>query len=121
MSWLNQIAERRIREAMDRGAFDDCLLKGKPLVLESNPLVPEDIRLAYKLLKDAGFLPPEMELRKEICTLKDLLRAIDDQSEKLRLAREINDRVLRLNLAWRRTFSHEDRQVYVAKLRKKLG
>jgi hypothetical protein len=62
-----------------------------------------------------------MELRKEIGTLRDLLRTIDDGEERRQIALEINDRVLRLNLLWKRSFSHEDRQVYVEKLRKKLG
>ncbi|HEX9726017.1 MAG TPA: DnaJ family domain-containing protein [Vicinamibacteria bacterium] len=121
MDWLNTIAERKIREAMEEGAFDDSPMKGRPLVFETNPSVPDELRLAYKLLKDAGFLPEEMELRKEIWTLRDLLRTIDDDQERRRVALEINDRVFRLNVLWKRSFNHEDRQVYVEKLRKKLG
>ena len=40
------------------------------------------LRLAYKLLKDAGFLPPEMQLRKEIATLKELLQAIHEGGDE---------------------------------------
>ncbi|MGH9332489.1 MAG: DUF1992 domain-containing protein, partial [Vicinamibacteria bacterium] len=61
MSFLERAAERKIQEAIERGEFDDLPLAGKPLPLESNRLVPEDLRLAYKILRDAGFLPPEME------------------------------------------------------------
>lgn len=119
MLWLERLAEDRIREAMERGVFDDLALEGKPLRFESNAFVPEDLRLAYKLLRDAGFLPPEMELKKEIVTLKELLSAVED--DRLRLTRRINDKILRLNLLHRRSFDCEDREVYVTKLRRKLG
>jgi len=121
MDWLARVAERKIQEAMAEGAFDDSPLKGKPLVFDTNPYVPGGLRVAYKLLKDAGFLPEEMELRKEIWTLRDLLRTIEDEDERYRLARRINDRVLRLNLLWKRSFTTEDRQLYAGKLASKLS
>ena len=96
MDWLAGVAERKIREAMAEGAFDDSSMKGQPLVFETNPYVPAELRVTYKLLKDAGFLPEEMELRKEILTLRDMLRSIDDNQERDRVTRRINDRVLRL-------------------------
>jgi hypothetical protein len=64
--------------------------------------VPEDLRLAYKLLKDAGFLPPEMELRKEIVSLKELLSTVDDEGERLKVRRRIDDLALRLDLLLKR-------------------
>ncbi len=121
MDWLERLAEEKIREAMERGEFDDLPLAGKPLDLESNGLVPEDLRLAYKLLKDAGYLPPEMELRKEILSLKELLSTVEDDDARLKLARRINERVLRLNLLAGRSFDRADQEVYVKKLTEKLS
>jgi hypothetical protein len=121
MTWLERLAEERIREAMERGEFDDLPGAGKPLPLESNVFVPEDLRLAYKLLKDAGFLPPEMELKKEIVTLKELLATVDDEGERLKLGRRINELVLRLNLLTKRSFDRGDLEVYVKKLTEKLS
>ncbi|HLE72449.1 MAG TPA: DUF1992 domain-containing protein [Vicinamibacteria bacterium] len=102
MDWLERLAEERIREAMERGEFDDLPLAGKPLPVESNGFVPEDLRLAYKLLKDAGFLPPEMELRKEIVSLKELLSTVEDEGERLKVRRRIDDLALRLDLLLKR-------------------
>jgi hypothetical protein len=102
MDWVERLAEERIREAMERGEFDDLPLAGKPLPLESNDFVPEDLRLAYKILKDGGFLPPEMQLRKEIVSLRELLSTVDDDVERLKLGRKINDLVLYLNLLLKR-------------------
>jgi hypothetical protein len=120
MDWLERLAEERIREAMERGEFDDLPLAGKPLPSEPDGSVPEDLRLAYKLLKDAGFLPPELELRKEILSLRELLSTVEDDGERLKLGRRINDLVLRLNLLTKRSFDHADHEVYVRKLTEKL-
>ena len=119
MDWLERLAEERIREAMERGEFDNLPLSGEPLSLDSNSFVAEDLRLAYKLLKDAGFLPPEMELRKEIVTLRELLATVVDDGERLKLGRRIDDLLLRLNLLTKRSFDRAD-PVYVRKLGEKL-
>jgi hypothetical protein len=121
LHWLERLAEERIREAMERGEFDDLPHAGKPLPQESTEFVPEDLRLAFKLLKDAGFLPPEMELRKEIVTLKELLSTVEDDAEREKLGRRINDLVLRLNLLSKRSFDRADLEVYVRKLSEKLS
>jgi len=120
MHFLERRAEEKIREAMERGEFDDLPGAGKPLRLEASGYVPEELRLAYKMLKDAGFLPPELELRKEVLTLKELLAGVIDDDERYQLARRINDRVLELNLMMKRSFAHEDRQVYARKVRDKV-
>ena len=121
MDFIERLAEERIREAMERGEFDNLPLAGKPLPLEPNGFVPEDLRLTYKLLKDAGYLPPEMELRKEIVSLRELLATVEDDGERLKLGRRINDLVLRLNLLTKRSFDRVDFEVYVRKLSEKLS
>jgi len=121
MDWLERLAEEKILEAMERGEFDDLPLAGKPLPLESNGSVPEDLRLAYKVLKDAGFLPPEIEMRKEILNLRELLSTVDDDEERRKLSKRINDLVLKLNLLTKRSFDRDDYEVYVKKLNEKLS
>ncbi len=70
---FKKIAEERIRKAMEEGLFDNLELKGKPLELKEDPFVPEELRIVYKILKNAGFLPKEIELKKEIFKLEELL------------------------------------------------
>lgn len=60
MDAISIIAEQRIREACERGAFDSLPGAGKPLELEDNSHIPEDLRMAYKLLKNAGYVPEEV-------------------------------------------------------------
>jgi hypothetical protein len=121
MDWIERIAEEKIREAMERGEFENLALAGKPLSLDAGGPVPEDLRLSYKILKNAGFLPPEMELRKEIVTLKALLDEISDADERVKLARRINAKILRLNLLMKRSIEAEDRELYVEKIREKMS
>ena len=66
MSLIQKLAEEKIRTAIDRGDLDDLPGHGKPLELDDNTTVPEELRAAYRLLKNSGYLPPELELRKEI-------------------------------------------------------
>lgn len=60
------IVDRRIAEAQSAGLFDDLPGVGKPLKLDDDSLVPEEDRPAYRLLKNAGFAPPWIELQKNI-------------------------------------------------------
>jgi hypothetical protein len=91
---FEKIAEERIRRAMEEGAFDGLPGAGRPLVLEDERWAPEDLRLAYRVLRNAGCLPPELELKKEIASLRTLIEAIDDDKERLRKIRELNFKLL---------------------------
>jgi len=98
MNILARIAERKIDEAIARGELDDLPGAGRPLPLEADdPFVPSELRMAYRMLKNAGFLPPEVELRREIHSLSELLACVDGAWER----REISGRlqVLMLRLA----------------------
>jgi hypothetical protein len=79
VSFLQRIAEQRILEAQREGAFDNLPGKGKPLELEDLSWVPEDLRIGYHVLKNAHVLPPEVELLKDIHSLEDLLKHVEDE------------------------------------------
>jgi hypothetical protein len=97
MSIFAKIAERRIREAMESGEFDNLPGKGKPLFFEDEAWIPEDLRMAYKILKTSGCIPPEIELRKEVMNLRELINTIDDDQKRLRKIKELNFKLLKLN------------------------
>jgi len=84
MLLFDLIAELRIAEAMERGEFDDLPGSGEPLPLHDDPLIPEELRMAYRILKNAGFVPAEVEARKEVADLRALIAATVDQPEKRR-------------------------------------
>jgi len=70
MLLIERIAEERIRKAIDRGEFDDLPLKGEPLRFDDEPDMPSSLRASYKILKNAGVLPEELQLQKEIRSLE---------------------------------------------------
>jgi hypothetical protein len=98
MSFFDRIVEERIRAAQAEGAFDNLPGKGKPLNLDDDSGVPEDLRLAFKVWKNANCLPIEMELRKEFFNLRKLLSAAIDETTRRELRLELNMIVLNLNL-----------------------
>jgi hypothetical protein len=73
MQTLDDIAEGRIREAFERGEFDGLPGAGRPLELVQDPLVPEELRVAYRILRNSGFVPPGVELHREIASVEALL------------------------------------------------
>ena len=95
---LEQIVERRIAEALARGEFTDLPGQGQPLDLDDDRLVPEDLRVAYRLMKNAGYVPDEIQLLRELGTVEQLLREAtrdDDRaaaSARLRLLLDRLDR-----------------------------
>jgi len=98
MDWARSIAEEKIKEAMAAGEFDNLPGHGKPLKLEDDSHVPEDLRMAYRVLKNAGYVPEEMLLGKELVRMQDLLDSCKDESEREQLTRELKEKKLRFNL-----------------------
>ena len=99
MDAVTRIAEERIRQAMAEGEFTNLAGAGRPLIFEDETWVPEDLRLAYRFLKNAGYVPPELELRNEILALKDLLETIDNDKERIRRLRELNFKIMKFNMS----------------------
>ncbi len=121
MDILTKIAEQRIREAMERGEFDNLPMQGKPLKLDDVVGVPEALRMGYKILKNAGVLPEEMQLKKDLVSLKTLLDACYDDTERRTLQQKMNEKTLRYNMMMERKLHNPAHQQYRAKILKKLG
>lgn len=121
MHGFEKIIEERIKEAQQRGDFDDLPGRGAPLQLEDDSRVPEDLRLAYKVLKNAGCVPPELELKKEIRQMEDMLLTIPDEKEKYRCIKKINYKIMQLNMLGKRSPLLEETQIYYKKLIDKSG
>lgn len=94
---FEQIIESRIKKAQEQGAFEDLPGSGQPLPIEDDRHIPEDLRMAHKVLKNAGCLPPEVQLRKEIRTTEDLLAGMTETEQKYRTLKKLNFLILKLN------------------------
>ena len=94
---FDKLVEERIRRAQMRGDFEKLSGSGKPLNLGDDANIPEDLRLAYKILKNADMIPPEIELKKEILRTEDLLRGMSDEAEKYHTIKKLNFLIMKLN------------------------
>ena len=121
MLLFQTLAEQKIQEAIERGEFDGLPGAGKPLELDHDPLVPEDLRVAYRVLKNAGFVPPEVEMLKEIRSVEQALADMRPGSDRTRALRRLQ--LLNMKLAEARLGGKSLRvpAEYYQKLLEKLG
>jgi hypothetical protein len=120
MDFFVKIAESRILEAIEDGLFDDLPGRGKPLALEDDRQVPPELRMAYKVLKMADCLPPELEVRKEIVRLQDLVAALPDEAEKLKHMRRLNFYLMKLSMMRKVSPLLEEHELYTPKIIERL-
>ncbi|MBF0118302.1 MAG: DUF1992 domain-containing protein [Desulfobacterales bacterium] len=113
---FEKIIEERILNAQRRGEFDNLPGLGKPLELNDDISVAEDLKLAYKILKNAGFIPPEIELKKNIIETKELLSGMEDTLEKYKTMKKINFMIMKLNSMRKVSVNLEAHQEYEEKL-----
>ena len=118
---FQKLVERRIEDAQKNGDFDDLPGSGEPLRLEDDSRVPDDLRLTYKILKNADCLPPELQLRKEIRQMEDMLDGIPDEKEKYRQIKRINYKIMKLNLMGKHMPLLEEKQRYFTTLVNRAG
>ena len=116
-----KIIEQRIKEADEKGEFEDLPGQGEPLDLVDDSNVPEDLRLAYKILKNADCLPPELEAKKEIRQMEDLLDNIPDEKEKYKIIKKINYQIMKLNVSGNKSPLFEEQEIYYKKIVDKLS
>ena len=120
MWFLDKLAEQHIQEAAKRGEFEDLEGAGERLQIEEpNPYIPEELRSAYRLLSNAGYLPDEVRLRKEISEAEQLLLTLED--EALRQEASARLRLLLSRLGTTRSTSLATEQAYYQRLSRRLS
>ena len=91
------LIEERILKAQKNGEMDDLPGQGKPLNLD-DMAIPDDMRMAHRILKNSGFLPPEVELRKKIGQMESLLAVVEaDTPERVEIEKKLNFLFTKLN------------------------
>jgi len=113
---FEKIVEERILKAQKKGEFENLVGSGKPLKFNENWYIPEELRLAYKILNNADCLPPEIELKKEIKQTEDLLAGMQETSEKYRILKKLNFLIMKLNTIRDTSIVLEMPQHYMEKL-----
>jgi hypothetical protein len=120
MDFFERVAENRILEAIEAGLFDNLPGKGQPLNLENDSHIPPELRMAYKILKNADCLPPELVLRKEVLTLQELVASMEDEAEKLLQMRRLNFLMIKLGMMRPVSAQIMEHDLYTPKILEKL-
>ena len=101
MSLANSI-EKRIKEAIEAGEFDNLEGAGKPLDLDGYFNTPEDLRMGYSVLKSAKIVPEEIDRLKEIGEFREQIKGCADENKKRDLIKTLNEKILAFNLIMER-------------------
>ena len=94
--YWNKIAEERISQAVREGELDGLPGRGKPLEFEDDSGVPAELRMAYKVLKNAGITPPELDTRNELMQAEDLLINAPDEKARYKALKRVNYLAMKL-------------------------
>lgn len=97
MDFSSIIAEERIKKAYEDGEFENLKGFGQPLLIDDLPGIPPELRMAFRMMKNAGYSLEEENLKKEILSIDDLIKRCEDQDEKLKLQKKLNEKMLRFN------------------------
>lgn len=115
---LDTMAERAIDRARERGELDDLPNKGRRLQFDDDSMVPPELRAGYRLLKNAGYLPEEVQLRREIHDAEQLLREARTREERAELGPRL--RMLLDRLGNRRASSLLAQEAYYQQVRARV-
>jgi len=120
MQLIDQIAEARIQAATEQGEFDDLPGAGRPLPPEDTSHIPEHLRAAYRVLKNAGFLPPELECRRETANAEQLIREARSSEERGTAVTRLSLLMARLSRSRGREVDLRAEQTYVERLHRRF-
>jgi len=99
---FEKIVEALIKQAQERGEFDNLPGKGKPIDLTSYFETPEEVRLAQSVLKNAGMTSPEVQILREIAELRQVQEAVVDEAKKQEIRKRIEQKQMEFNLMMER-------------------
>ena len=85
------LTDIKIKKAMAEGEFDNLPGKGEPIDLSQYYNMPEHLRMAYQLIKNSGYIPEEVRLKKEMEILKEKMKNCDHADEKQKLMKQLAD------------------------------
>lgn len=117
---LHRIAEQRIAKAIEEGSLKIEGWRNRPLPLEDNSFVPDDLKMAYKVLKNSGYLPPEVETRKEIQKLEDLILKTEESHLRVKQIKKLDVLMRKIDAQRSRPSSIEHDDAYYRKIVEKI-
>ena len=95
---FDKLVEEMIKKAQERGEFDNLPGKGKPIDLTEYFEMPEDVRVAQSVLKNAGMKSREVDLLKEIAELRQTLAKVVNEKKKQEIQKQIQEKQIEFSL-----------------------
>ena len=121
LTGFEKIVEERIRRAQEKGEFKNLEGAGRPLNLAQDSHIPEDLRLSYKILKNADCLPPEIEIKKEIHRTEELLAQMPDTASRYVTLKKLNYLIMKLNMTRQGNVHFDMEQKYMPDITERLA
>ena len=112
ISGFDALVEKHISEAQAQGVFDDLPGAGKPLKLDDDAMVPEELRAAYRILKNSGYVPPEVEALRDMREIEQMLERANDDTERSALLARFNALLTRAGALRGRHFAIDNDYFY---------
>ncbi len=97
MDFSTLMSEQRIRKAYEDGEFNELPGFGKPMDLNDDAGIPEELKMAHRMMKNAGYSTEEAGLKREMMRIEDLMRTCEDDTEAKALQKDLNEKVLKYN------------------------
>ncbi|USK92742.1 DUF1992 domain-containing protein [Rossellomorea marisflavi] len=97
MDFSTLMSEQRIRKAYEDGEFNELPGFGKPMNLNDDAGIPEELKMAHRMMKNAGYSTEEAGLKREMMRIEDLMRTCEDDTEAKALQKDLNEKVLKYN------------------------
>lgn len=95
MDFAGRMAEEKIQQALREGQLDNLPGKGKPIEIEDLSSMPPEMRMSYLMMKNSGFLPEEVVVRKEIVSIEKMIALCEDPEEKEAYRRKLSEKELK--------------------------
>ncbi|BAV91785.1 DnaJ family domain-containing protein [Candidatus Desulfovibrio trichonymphae] len=110
-----------IEDALEKGEMDNLPGRGRPLELEDMSHIPEELRMAYKILRNAACLPPEQKEGKEISRLTEMLDQCEDEQERVHQMQKLRFMTLKAQTRYQRHILIEQEDMYYPRLLERLN
>lgn len=117
---IDKVAEEKIKHAIEKGELQNLPGEGRPLQLDDDSHVPPELRAGYRVLKNAGYLPPEVSLRKEIAQVETLIQMAQGVEQKNQLCKKLNFLTMKLNQTRKTSTNLSLESEYAQRLQEKI-
>ncbi|HWJ79158.1 MAG TPA: DUF1992 domain-containing protein [Niallia sp.] len=122
MDFSSLVSEEKIKKAYQDGAFEKLPGYGKPLPKDSLESIPEELRMAARILKNAGYSVEENKIKHELLTIEDLMKSSGEE-ERNTLQKKYTEKLIRYHQLMKKRMekSHsKNMRLYQEKIEERL-